>query len=428
MGRLTLNILLSFAQFEREVTAERIRDKIAASKKKGMWMGGVVPLGYRVEARKLVIDDSEAATVRYLFNTYIDLRSVRDLVEEAKRSGVRGKSGQASFTRGALYHLLSNPIYIGKIRHDGQLYDGEHPGIIDPQLFADVQQLLKAQAANRSSAQNRHDVHLLTGIVFDETGDRLSPTHACKQGKRYRYYISHRLMQAKRRSGDGWRLPATELESLIEAELMRLLSDHSTLASWMKDHGLAELVASSVRDAEQIAAGYQELTAEDRRKILQDLIQRIDLAPDKITIRFNIGAVIRHLTQADHQNESIAACGSHVATIPFAMARRGIETKLVLSDGSSPNQRVDEALVHLIAKAHCYLKAMTGGKSRSDVAALYGVHPSEVSQALPLAFLDPKTTEAILIGRHPASLNAHRLLRNVDLPPSWSAQRQLLFT
>ncbi|WP_082549683.1 recombinase family protein [Mesorhizobium sp. Root552] len=186
MGRLTLNILLSFAQFEREVTAERIRDKIAASKKKGMWMGGVVSLGYRVDDRKLVIDDSEAITVRYLFNTYLELKSVRDLVDDANRSGLRSKNGQASFTRGALYHLLSNPIYIGKIRHDGQLYDGEHAGIVGPQLFADVQQLLVAQAANRSSQRNRQDVHLLTGIVFDETGDRLSPTHARKLGKRYR--------------------------------------------------------------------------------------------------------------------------------------------------------------------------------------------------------------------------------------------------
>ncbi len=106
-------------------------------------------------------------------------------------------------SKGKLYYILSNPIYIGKIRHDGQLYDGEHPGIVDAQPFADVQQLLKAQAANRSSALNRQDMHLLTGIVFDETGDRLSPTHARQQGKRYRYYISHRLMQAKRRSGDG---------------------------------------------------------------------------------------------------------------------------------------------------------------------------------------------------------------------------------
>ncbi|KQZ94326.1 site-specific recombinase [Mesorhizobium sp. Root157] len=428
MGRLTLNILLSFAQFEREVTAERIRDKISASKMKGMWMGGVVPLGYRVQDRKLVIDDSEAATVRYLFHTYIELRSVRDLVEEANRSGVLGKSGQTSFTRGALYHLLSNPIYIGKIRHGGQLYDGEHFGIIDAPLFAGVQQLLKAQAANRSSAQNRQDVHLLTSILFDETGDRLSPTHARKLGKRYRYYISHRLMQAKRRSGDGWRLPATELESLIEAELMRLLSDHATLASWMKDHGLGELIASGVRNVEQLVEGYQGLTAAHRREILQDIVERIDLAPDTITIRFNIGAIIQHLTQAEHQTESIEAYGSHVVTIPLAIARRGIETKLVLSDGTSPNQTIDEALVRLIAKSHCYLTAMTAGKSRSDVAALYGVHPSEVSQALPLAFLDPKTTEAILTGRNPASLNAHGLLRTVELPLSWSAQRQVLFT
>lgn len=196
----------------------------------------------------------------------------------------------------------------------------------------------------------------------------------------------------------------------------------------MKDHGLGERVASGVRNAEQIIASYRGLTAADRRELLQLVVECIDLAPNVITIRFNIGAIIRHLTLASHQNESIAACGSHVVTTPIAMSRRSIETKLVLSDGTSPNQTIDEALVHLIAKSHCYLKAMTGGKSRSGVAALYGVHPSEVSQALPLAFLDPKTTEAILTGRHPASLNAHGLLRTIELPLSRSAQRQVLFT
>ena len=159
MGRLTLNVLLSFAQFEREVTAERIRDKIAASKKKGMWMGGVVPLGYRVENRKLIIEEAEAKTVRHLFDRYLKLKSVRALADEAEATGLRGRIAKGStptatgkpFGRGNLYHLLSNPMYIGKIRHRDLIHDGEHLPIIDAALFAKAQALLAAQAPARSS-------------------------------------------------------------------------------------------------------------------------------------------------------------------------------------------------------------------------------------------------------------------------------------
>ena len=218
MGRLTLNVLLSFAQFEREVTAERIRDKIAASKKKGMWMGGVVPLGYRVEDRKLLVDEPEAATVRWLFDRYLELGSVRALVEEAKAKGLTGRASRRSngevqvthpFGRGNLYHLLSNPIYVGRIRHRDQIYDGEHQAIIPIDLFERVQQLLANQAPARQSATNQSEPHLLTGIVFDEAGERLRPVHANKKGTRYRYYVSRQLVDARRNGADGWRLAAT---------------------------------------------------------------------------------------------------------------------------------------------------------------------------------------------------------------------------
>ncbi len=217
MGRLTLNVLLSFAQFEREVTAERIRDKIAASKKKGMWMGGVVPLGYRVRDRKLIIDDCEAATVRHLFGRYLALGAVRALADEAKASDLRGRMTESSaatsqgspFGRGNLYHLLSNPIYIGKIRHRDQIYDGQHQPIISSDVFAKTQALLAEQAPARSSPDNDHDRHLLTGIVFDATGDRLSPSHANNNGRRYRFYVSNRLMRARKKDDYGWRVPAS---------------------------------------------------------------------------------------------------------------------------------------------------------------------------------------------------------------------------
>ena len=259
MGRLTLNILLSFAQFEREVTAERIRDKIAASKKKGMWMGGVVPLGYRVQDRKLLIAEDEAETVRHLFGRYLELGSVRDLAAEAEATGIRGRERNGStgspFGRGNLYHLLSNPIYVGKIRHRKEIYDGEHAAIIDGDLFARTQQLLAEKGGSRSSPRNHADVHLLTGIAFDETGDRLSPSHANKLGKRYRYYISNRLMQAKRNDGDGWRIPAAELETIVESEFTRILSDKAQLAEWLREAG----------HGNQIAAGSDQCRSDPQR-------------------------------------------------------------------------------------------------------------------------------------------------------------------
>ena len=204
MGRLTLNVLLSFAQFEREVTAERIRDKIAASKKKGMWMGGVVPLGYRVENRKLVVNPEEAKTVRWLFERYLELKSVRALVDEAASHGHSGRTATRRdgttvttrpFGRGNLYHLLSNVIYVGSIRHRDKTYDGEHQPIIDREMFDEVQRLLKDQTPNRRSSTNQADSHLLTGILYDEAGEKLRAVHANKKGVRYRYYVSRKLVE-----------------------------------------------------------------------------------------------------------------------------------------------------------------------------------------------------------------------------------------
>ena len=233
MGRLTLNVLLSFAQFEREVTAERIRDKIAASKKKGIWMGGSVPLGYRVKNRKLMIVDREAETIRFIFRRYLELQSIRKLADELnasrltiRRGKPRSESGYitAPFRSGNLRHILANPIYIGKIRHRDQLYEGEHDSIIDQDLFDQTQLQLKQCAPKRRYASNTKDSHLLTGLLFDETGDRLTPTHTRNHGRRYRYYVSKRIVDNGRDPDDpyaGWRLSvqATETIELFQRTL-----------------------------------------------------------------------------------------------------------------------------------------------------------------------------------------------------------------
>src|SRR5499433_971333 len=221
MGRLTLNILLSFAQFEREVIGERIRDKIAASKKKGMWMGGVPPIGYRAQDGKLVVIESEAGIVRDIFRRYAALGSVRLLKEELEARGIKSKSwttasgrrvGGKPFSRGALYLMLQNHLYRGEITHKGQSHPGEHPPIIDQPLWDVVQAQLAANTAESNTGTRTRQPSLLAGILFDGDGNRMTPTHATKKGRRYRYYVSRPLIANDQTDGSaGLRIPAAEI-------------------------------------------------------------------------------------------------------------------------------------------------------------------------------------------------------------------------
>ena len=202
MGRLTLNVLLSFAQFEREVTAEHIRDKIAASKKKGLWMGGNVPLGYEADGRTLKINEQEASIIRLIYDLYLQRGPVRAVKQELDQRGLKTpvrvastgrSSGGLPFGIGHLHYILSNPVYAGRTRHKDKVYDGQHEAIIDEDTWTRVQQLLEGKAWN-GSVRTRIAKHPspLVGKLFDETGDRLTPSHANKQDARYRYYVSNR--------------------------------------------------------------------------------------------------------------------------------------------------------------------------------------------------------------------------------------------
>ncbi len=225
MGRLTLNMLLSFAQFEREIGGERIRDKIAASKAKGMWMGGNVPLGYNVRERKLVVNEAEASTVRMIFQRYAELGSVALLRAELERAGIvsrrregagREFSGGKRFSRGALYLMLQNRLYRGEVAHKDNIYPGQHEVIIDSELWQTVQDRLAAGRHERSIAVGAEAPSLLAGLIFDSDGTRLSPTHAVKKGKRYRYYVSTALIKGSRSEHPkGWRILAGDIEGLV---------------------------------------------------------------------------------------------------------------------------------------------------------------------------------------------------------------------
>ena len=227
MGRLTLNVLLSFAQFEREIAGERIRDKIRASRQKGMWMGGSVPLGYEVKDRGLVINESEAAKVRLIYAQYLELNSVRDLADDLNRRGIRShqrvtQSGRTVgghvITRGSLYLMLQNPVYIGMVVHKGALYRGLHQPIIESLLWDRVQRRLGENRVEHRSQTRAHVPSPLAGLVFDSSGERLTPTHARRGSLRYRYYVSQTLVTGQTTSdkvGKRWRIPATELETAV---------------------------------------------------------------------------------------------------------------------------------------------------------------------------------------------------------------------
>ena len=245
MGRLTLNVLLSFAQFEREVTGERIRDKIAASKQKGMWMGGLVPLGYDVIDRRLVINKSEAETVREIFRRYLELGCVRLLKEDLDRRGVLSKrrtsksgveSGGHSFSRGALYALLSNPIYVGEIRHKNLCHPGQHQAILERAVWERTQQQLQEHRVRTKSHDASFEKSPLMGRLFDERGVGLTPSHAVKGERRYRYYVSRSLIKGTADSaGCGWRVAAPELERAVGAVTRQILGDRAAIAGAIEE-------------------------------------------------------------------------------------------------------------------------------------------------------------------------------------------------
>ena len=295
MGRLTLNVLLSFAQFEREVTGERIRDKIAASKRKGIWMGGLVPLGYEVRERQLVINDAEATTVRHIFTRYCELGSVRLLKEELDRNGVRSKvrvskdgveSGGQAFSRGALYTLLRNPIYVGEIRHKGVCHPGQHAPIVNRAIWDNVATLLLEHSTGSGARNSATKSCVLIGKLFDESGEGLTPSHAVKGDRRYRYYISRSLMKGPAARVDGgWRLPAAEIEPSIAAAAQNILDDQQTVISATEEAGLD---SSRIAPLLKSAAAWSARVKVEQDKALSSLIGRVDFGQEGMRLSITL--------------------------------------------------------------------------------------------------------------------------------------------
>ena len=432
MGRLTLNMLLSFAQFEREVTGERIRDKIAASKRKGMWMGGPVPLGYEVDNRKLVINQTEAELVQHIYQRYLELNSVVELADELNRQGHRTKvqsrtsgphKGGCVFRRGTLYHLLSNRIYLGQMVHKGDFFDGEHQPIILTELWDQVQDKFKANASGTSRRLKSQQPSLLVGLVFDGECRVMTPSHATKPGKRYRYYVtrSDQLDDAP-----AWRVSAHDLERLVCDRLSEQLNDQQFLCD-LAGGTSAEVIQQMLAKADLAAATLRSGSAQARHELVNQVITRIDLceeAIDLIVDKIALASAMGLETDPDMENRSM------VLTLPATRVRHGHQLRLIIP-AQQPISIVQatrsDKLVALIAEANQARQLILANPDRpiATIAADHGRCRTRLGKLAALGCLAPDIVTAIVEGRQPPTLTA-RSLQDTDLPFAWSDQRAML--
>jgi site-specific DNA recombinase len=444
MGRLTLNVLLSFAQFEREVTGERIRDKIAASKKKGMWMGGLVPLGYDTKDRNLVVNKAEAKTVRYIFERYVELGSVSGLKVELEADGIVSKkrenpsgrfTGGRPIARGALYLMLQNCIYIGRIVHKDKTYPGKHTAIVDQTLWDTAQTLLADNRVNRKTQSGARNPSLLTGLVYDAQGRRLTPSHAVKNGKRYRYYISQALTKESSTAvSNGIRIPAGELEKIVTQRIRTFLSDDGEVVNAIRTIGdAAPAQKEIVERAKCLANEWDTLPPPRTRAILHALITRIDVLPNTVDIRIPPKCILNVVRREERKLRSAQDCpdDADLATLSVAtrLKRAGIQMSMVVDAPDSKGKgKPDPGLVKLIVRAHMLRdKLLNGdGSQLGTVAEREGVSGSYFTRIVRLAFLSPEITKAILDGHHPPDLTAIKLMKASRLPHDWQLQREAL--
>jgi len=379
MGRLTLNVLLSFAQFERELASERVRDKIEASRKKGKWTGGSVPLGYDTKDKRLVVNPSEAKTVRIIFERYLALKSFQKVIDELNAQGIISKrrpiagriAGGAPFTYGPLAYLLKSRTYLGETGHGGKWFPGEHEPVIDRAVFDAVQELLRTNSEGRAGRRQQTGA-LLTGLIYDDRGNRMSPSYSVKNGIRYPFYVSSSLLKGrKEQSGSVARISASAIEQAV------LVSVRTKVGTDPNFGGLAP------------------------RELAERTIDRVVVRPDRLTVAF------RPDLSPDR--------------LEIAWSAKNSSGRPTIEDDTAPSDKPDEALLQAIARAHIWLDLLSAGghKSVEDLATAVGVHPKVVRNRIRLAFMNPDSIRTILSGR---SMNIGLAELNGAIPLSWLKQ------
>jgi site-specific DNA recombinase len=430
MGRLTLNVLLSFAQFEREVTGERIRDKIAASKQKGMWMGGWVPLGYDRKDRTLTINETEGLTVRTIFDLFLKLKNVQRVQTELVRRNLttkpyatpRGRAvGGLSFARGHLYKILSNPLYIGEIEHRGVRYPGQHPPLIDAATWGAVQAQLATNHHENRTRTNAKSKSLLAGLIYDGDGNRLVSSHATKNGKRYRYYVTSegagRSVAAA--SVPRLRLPAATIDELVLTKLQSFLMDKAQISTLLRETrcrpaeiggglGIASKLADSLTSTVPMAQN------------VADLLARVTVSPTSLNISIKRDRLLAMLTDTfaepsqDNGQDNIISLEAAVTATPG-----GGSGKFVFEDqnGKTP----DAVVVKAIARASIWFEHLTAGKSQSmaEIAVREDITDNYVSNLIHLAWLSPDLVGRVLEGDSEATALARAAMLSRKSDAFW---------
>jgi site-specific DNA recombinase len=406
-GRLTLNVLLSFARFEREVTSERIRDKIAASKRKGIWVGGNLPLGYEMKDGKIAIVEEEAELVRSIFKRYLELGSVNELVRDLRERNIRTRTKQLStgatrggipFGRGALYYVLSNRFYIGEVKYKNEILPGEQPLIMDRALFEAVRKKSLAQWSHRTVVRSKSD-HLLAGLLFDDAGHRMVPTHATKAGVRYRYYVSTPCLHGEAKTasaGSVARVPAAD----IEAVAVKLLKEH--LAT------------------KQDRSTTSNVLSEDRGAVAQ-LVAGIVVYEDRLVVRL----------KSENGDEPSDSPDDRSLTSPWQKPPSKRSRQILLPHNASrskvrPEQFERRArLVSAIARGRRWLDDVVSGRvtTVAELCTRENCSVRQVNMAISLAFLAPNLVKAAVEGCLPRGIGIERLR---DPPTEWSRQFEAL--
>jgi site-specific DNA recombinase len=438
MGRLTLNVLLSFAQFEREVTGERIRDKIAASKKKGMWMGGMVPLGYDCKDRRLVVNPPEAETVRNIFRQYLRLGSVTKLKayldEKMIRSKIRTRSngpryGGAAYSRGAIHQILNNHIYLGRIVHRGESYVGQHEPIIAQKLWEQVAaRLAENNQAHRTGKPERAS-SMLTGLLRDLDGIRFTPTHSVKKGKRYRYYTSQAVIQGRGDERQVNRYPASELEALVTSQIHGMLKMSHKYLYGTEASPDAEL---AIKRAKDLATQWPILGVSKQQEFTRAVVKTVILGRTDIWMELDKLKLLATLL-GHSPDKSIAPDNADTGVIKltanFDSVRRGGELQICSPNNHSNEEKPIASLVNEIARARMWYEQLVSGEASSveDLARRAGLKCRYVRKILQCAVLSPDISEAILSGRHARHLTVKNL--QSGLPLDWQQQaRDLVVT
>jgi site-specific DNA recombinase len=404
MGRLTLNVLLSFAQFERELIGERVRDKIAASKRKGIWVGGPVPLGYVSINKKLVVVPEEAETVRTIFRRYLELGSIRPLMQDLDRRGIRtkqraGANGQATggirFGVGPLAHLLRNRFYIGEVVYRGKVHHGQHEAVVDEALFEAVQAKLTASGAARR-LRLRGSPAILAGRIFDDRGNRMTPTHTNKLGARYRYYVSHAILQKRTdEAGSVCRVSAPDIENAIVKMLRERLGTDS-------------------KSERPVPA--------DDRDLVERHVERVVLKREAIEI--DLAGDDDHPQSRENIRSETGGQSAITITVPCSAMTPAEARGILHSPSPCPTMSSEsrDVLLVAIAKARSWIDDLMEGRAASfaEIAKREGKVERHIRLLAPLAFVSPRIISRIIDGSAPAGLTVTGLAKS--LPCGWDSQ------